>query len=259
MKDHASIDADYLRRAALLLEELKKATYRHMDLQPGHRVLDAGCGPGVDTLPMAAVVGETGSVTGVDTDPAMLEEAEKARKEAGVSNAEHRTGDVLALPFQGAFFHGCRAERLLQVLPSSVDPAAVVAELVRVLKPGGRIVLADTDWPSASIDFPDRELERRLVRFFTDRLRPNGYAGRELFRLLREAGLEELRVEVFPMVFHDPAQTPFREWVTEAAVKEGIATEEEAARWLETCAALAEVGSFFSCANMMVVSGRRPD
>ena len=85
MADHPSIDADYLRRAATLLKELKETTYRRMEIRPGHRLLDAGCGPGVDTLPLAALVGEEGRVVGVDADPAMLAEAETARKNCRTS------------------------------------------------------------------------------------------------------------------------------------------------------------------------------
>ena len=67
---------------------------------------------------------------------------------------------------------------------------------------GGAIVIADTDWATLSIDAPDARVERALVRFVGETL-CNGYAGRQLRRLMTSAGLAEVKVEMWPLVWTD--------------------------------------------------------
>ena len=258
-KPEGYVSADYLRRAAQLGKVFKERTYQLMQLAPGQRVLDVGCGPGLDTVPLAEIVGPAGHVTGVDADEDMLRQADELARTRGLDNRIiHRHADAGALPFADASFDACRAERLLQVLPATLDPAAVVAEMVRVTRPGGRVVLADADWATASVDFDDAALERRLLAFFAERLRPNGFAGRQLYRLLRQAGLDDLAVEVMPMVHADLSQSPYGEWLPKEAVAAGIATSAEAERWRRELQAREQRGEYFSSVNMIIVAGRRP-
>ena len=70
------VDPAYLDAAARLAAEGKERSYARLGLAPGERVLDVGCGPGTDTLPLAQIVGPTGRVTGIDRDPGMVAEAE---------------------------------------------------------------------------------------------------------------------------------------------------------------------------------------
>jgi len=77
------VDAEYLDTAAAQLATFKKLTYERMHVQPGQRILDVGCGPGTDTIPLAPYVGPSGQVFGVDNDPDMVAEAdERATKQA---------------------------------------------------------------------------------------------------------------------------------------------------------------------------------
>lgn len=257
-KPEGYVSADYLRRAAELGKAFKTRTYELMQLAPGQRVLDVGCGPGLDTVPLAERVGPAGHVTGVDTDEDMLRQADELARERGVANRIlHRRADAGALPFADASFDACRAERLLQVLPSTVDPATIVAELVRVTRPGGFVVLADADWATASVDFSDAALERRLLALFAERLRPNGFAGRQLYRLLRRAGLEELVVDIIPMVHADLSQSPYGEWLPKEALAAGVATTTEAERWRSELREREQRGEYFSSVSMVIVAGRR--
>ena len=115
-------------------------------MQPGSHVLDVGCGPAIDTIPLGRLVGPTGMVIGVDFDGEMVTEAVKLAQEAGVSAwVTHRQGNSQSLPFADATFDACRAERLFQVLPGVVDPQQVCADVTRVLKLGGWFVALDAD------------------------------------------------------------------------------------------------------------------
>lgn len=107
------VDTTYLDAVRGLLSNLKRLTYEDLRLQLGHRVLDVGCGPGTDTIPLAPLVGSSGRVIGVDHDTEMIAEADRRALEAGVSAwVAHEQADATALPHPAASFDACRSERL---------------------------------------------------------------------------------------------------------------------------------------------------
>ena len=256
MSEAASyVSAEYLRKVAGQMRAIKERTHDLLRLAPGHSVLDVGCGPGTDTVALARRVGTGGRVVGLDIDEAMLADAENAAQEAEVSDwIEHVCGDVRKLPFADDVFDACRAERLLQVL-AGCDPEQVTAEMARVLRPGGRLLLADTDWYSASVDFSDLELERRLMGFFATTMRPNGAAGRQLSRLLKLAGCTAIELEVFAHTMLDFSETPFGDWLRREAVGAAVATEPEMDRWQSELQTRTQEGTFFGQVAYVVAVG----
>ena len=194
------VDSTYLDMAAQILSAAKRRTYELMGLQVGHRVLDLGCGPASDTIALADLVGETGEVHGVDFDPEMVEEANVRAKAAGLDERVlHRQADAAALPFDDDFFDACRSERVFQHLP---DPAAGLAEMIRVTRPGGRIVVLDTDFGSLSIASEASELERTVAEHYRSMMN-SPFAGRMLYRSFKAAGLDDVSVEVAPIAVDD--------------------------------------------------------
>lgn len=257
-KSAGYVSADYLRKAAEQMRQLKKRTYELMNIRAGARVLDVGCGPGMDTVSLAGLVGETGKVIGVDIDSDMLKDADAFAQQEGVSDiVEHMTADVGALNFPDNSFDAVRAERLFQVLPSVVEPEEVMAQLVRVTKPGGSIVLLDADWGSFSVDYSNAELERRLMAFFASNLRPNGYAGRQLFGWCQRAGLQEISIENFAHIQTDYEQMPVGAWLQGEALTAGIANPLEIDAWASELQSRNDSGQFFASVNMFLVSGRK--
>jgi arsenite methyltransferase len=109
-------------------------------LIPGEDVLDVGCGAGMDSLVAAQMVGPTGSVTGIDMTRDMVA---KARRSAAAMGAGHVTiveGSAEQLPFDDASFDVVISNGVIDLIP---DKDAVFGEITRVLRPGGRIQLAD--------------------------------------------------------------------------------------------------------------------
>src|SRR5436305_2099326 len=107
------VDPGYLDEAARLVAGGKRLSYDRMRLSPGAVVLDVGCGPGTDTIPLAELVGVRGRVYGIDHDAGMVAEAQRRAEEAGVGErTEHAQGDAYALPFDEAKFDAVRSERL---------------------------------------------------------------------------------------------------------------------------------------------------
>jgi arsenite methyltransferase len=109
-------------------------------LVPGERVLDLGCGAGTDSLVAAQMVGQTGQVTGLDMTPEMLAKARASAAELGTANVEFVEGEAERLPFPDESFDVVISNGVIDLVP---DKDAVFWEIVRVLKPGGRIQVAD--------------------------------------------------------------------------------------------------------------------
>jgi len=251
------VDSTYLDTASGLLSELKRSSYEQMRLQPGHRVLDAGCGPGTDTVPLAQLVGASGRVIGVDRDADMVAEAERRVSEAGVAAwATHIQADVSDLPFPSASFDACRSERLFEHLN---EPARALSEITRVVRPGGWIVVLDSDWGSLSIDTCEVDAERRLVHFFTEHMVNNGYSGRQLYRLFMKQGLADVTVEVcgIPLIDYALArQVLLLDGCEREALTSGVVSGEELESMHAWWNQAAADGAFFASMSMMLVSGR---
>jgi len=109
-------------------------------LSAGERVVDVGSGAGMDSLIAAKMVGATGKVIGVDMTPAMLERARRAAAEVESENVEFREGHMEQLPVEDGWADVVISNGVLNLAP---DKDAVLRELARVLKPTGRLQIAD--------------------------------------------------------------------------------------------------------------------
>jgi arsenite methyltransferase len=103
-------------------------------------VLDVGCGAGVDTLFSAMMTGSSGKVIGLDLTPAMLERAKKNLSKTDLKNVRFEEGSVENLPFADEDFDVVTSNGALNLVP---DKASAFGEIYRVLKPGGRLLVAD--------------------------------------------------------------------------------------------------------------------
>jgi ubiquinone/menaquinone biosynthesis C-methylase UbiE len=174
------VGPEYLRFTGNLLNHIKQRSYALMQIQPGHKVLDLGCGPGADTISLAPLVGVNGQVIGADYDEAMIVEAEQLAEQTGVNTwVRPKCVDAMSLPFATDYFDSCRSERLFQLLP---NPAQALSEMTRVTKSGGWVVVLNTDWSSLSTDSNETDIEHRMARFLAESFVHNGYSGRKLYR-----------------------------------------------------------------------------
>ena len=167
---------------------LRRWEREQLGLAARQRLLDVGCGPGDAALALAADLGAGGEVVGVDASAAMVAIA-RQRAAGAPCPVRFSVGDALALDEPDGAFDAARSERTLQWL---ADPAAAVAELARVVRPGGRLALVDTDWSTFALDVGDDELAaavREAMR--CERARPS-HVGRRLGELVRAAGCTEV-------------------------------------------------------------------
>ncbi len=147
---------------------------------PGERLLEAGSGTGMLCRQMAA--GRPGRVTGLDISPGFIHIARAYAAGEGLAGSiQWCAGQAEGLPFGDASFDGVLAARLLLHV---ADPAPVLSELARVVRPGGRLVVMDWDFDTVAVDHSDRELTRRLLHWRCDHYGGNNWSGRQLWRLM---------------------------------------------------------------------------
>ncbi|HEY8284012.1 MAG TPA: methyltransferase domain-containing protein [Chloroflexota bacterium] len=128
-------------------------------VQPGERVVDVGCGAGIDSLIAAQMAGATGQVIGVDMTLAMLARARGAMARMGLTNVEFREGYGEALPVTDGFADVVISNGVLNLMP---DKPAALAEMARVLKPGGRLQIGDI-----LVERPVPESAKRQIDLWT--------------------------------------------------------------------------------------------
>jgi SAM-dependent methyltransferase len=114
--------------------------FRLGELKAGERVVDVGCGAGIDSLIAARMVSAGGQVIGVDMTPAMLAKARRGAIAAGLTNVEFREGYAEALPVPDGWADLVISNGVLNLMP---DKTAVLQEMARVLKPTGRLQIGD--------------------------------------------------------------------------------------------------------------------
>jgi ubiquinone/menaquinone biosynthesis C-methylase UbiE len=128
----------------------------------------------------------------------MLEQAK--RRSAAYSQVSVRAGDAHDLPLDDASIDRARTDRVLQHLR---DPRQALAELRRVVRPGGLVALADPDWDTLAIDAVDTATSRAYTRYIVSDLVRNADIGRQLGRLLTDAGFEVVAIEATVAMFRD--------------------------------------------------------
>lgn len=227
-----------------------------LGLTRGARALDVGCGTGSELGDLADVVGPEGRVVGLDRSAALL----RVARERGLlehAPIELVLGDAEALPFSDGEFDACRADRTLQHLSR---PESALAEMVRVTRPSGRVVVTESRWglvaPSLDTEMTDAILELNA----TDSERAD-WVGYGLPAMFERAGLREVRAisndhtvsdhDAFFQFTHLGASA-------HAAARSGVLTPAQAARWVECLGDLLRKGEAFAMALVLHVSGLLP-
>lgn len=162
-------------------------------LASGRSVLDLGCGPGTITAGVAAAVAP-GPVVGVDQGAAQLDEARERCSSLGLDNVRFEAASCYDLPLADSSVDLVFSHALFEHL---ADPAAALAEVRRVLRPGGVVGLCSPDWGGFLLAPPTREI-RAAVRAYMDLQRDNGgdpEAGRHLGEYLLAAGFGDVRLD----------------------------------------------------------------
>jgi ubiquinone/menaquinone biosynthesis C-methylase UbiE len=223
-----------------------------LDVRPEATLLDVGCGAGNDVQDLAKLVGQSGRVVGIDSSATMIQQA-RARTANTHLPVEYLQGDAYQLPFEENTFDGCQSSRVFKHL---AEPDRALGEMLRVARPGARIVVAEADFDLIIIDIPDRTLARKMIHLACDRVR-QGWMGRQLPKLFSEAGLIDI-VVTGHMLSIDYAyfQMVFGGLLQEAQAAGEVSSEEVTRFWNELAQADREQRLFGYVG--FVVGGRKP-
>lgn len=220
-----------------------------LELRPGDSCLDVGCGTGPELPALAAAVGASGRVVGVDRSQALS--AAAGRRHPAV---ELVVADAHRLPFADAEFDACRADRTLQHL---ADPAAALGEMARVTRPGGRVVVTEFRWGLVAPGL-DRTVTDAILAAMAGPGERRDWLGHRLVDMFAAAGLSDPRAISTDHTLdgHDELAALMNlGWSVPAAA--GVTAERAAAAWERSLRSLAAQGEAFAAVVIQHVVGIR--
>jgi SAM-dependent methyltransferase len=260
---HAFTDVDAQDDAARLVHCLdllqtepfyagyKARTYELLAARRGHLVLDLGGGTGDDARAIEQATGAR--VTLADSSQTMAAEAKRRGLERVLR------ADGYRLPFPSSTFDAVRADRVLQHV---LEPLAVLGEMIRVTRAGGRVVVVDPDYATQVVDVDDHQLARRVLGFRADVMLRHGTQAHRMPGLFGLAGLVNVLVEPMTLVVRNPEAVDgvmgLWTWAATAAER-GALSAGDAERWPRLLDAAVNSGRFLYAVTFFITAGELAD
>lgn len=228
----------------------KRRSVELLEVKRGGRILDVGAGTGEDAAELARISG-CGAVA--------LDSSLKMARTCHDRHVSVRAvvGTAEDLPLASDSFDGCRADRVLQHVR---DPLRAIGEMVRVLRPGGRLVVIDPEYNTQVLEFPDQALARRVLRFRADRMLRHGTFAHRAPATLAKAGLVGIGIEAMTLVVRDSRAVDnvmgLRTWAA-TAERAGELNAQEVRRWEELFDATVKAGHFLYGVTFFIAYGSK--
>ena len=238
------------------IQKMRAGMITELSPLPGDTICDIGFGTGSELIRIARIVGPEGNAIGIDPSTTMIEETrQRAQREGVTVELIARDGRDTGLP-PGH----CDAVRMERVVQHVGDVAAFLAEAKRITRPGGRIVIADTDWGSLMIHPGDRDLIRR----FKSALETSGpsrepWAGRILHDAMLTADLTDVTSRMYPINDGPAEGRPPLAPLFDRLVVKRLASRTEVDDLMATLDAALKRGAPVVAFTMFVASGRVPE
>jgi arsenite methyltransferase len=176
------------------LQKLRRQYFELFRVNPGELILDVGCGTGANAMALLTHNQGKCRVVGLDNSEPMLAIGRKNLESFSYgSNMSFEVGDGHEIPFPDGHFD---AAMIIQVLEYSKEPIRMLTEVKRVLRKGGRLFVADTDWDTVVWNSNQKDRTREIVRLWADH-EADGWQGRKIPQYLKEAGFSSLEGGVF--------------------------------------------------------------
>lgn len=240
--DRAYQTPDVMRQRMRTLEALH--------LKAGDFVLDVGCGSGLLAEEMATLVGADGCVVGVDSSQDMLALAK--RRCSDLPQVHLKQSKAENLPEKANSFD---AAACVQVLLYLSDVPAALSEMYRVLKPGGRIAIIETDWRGTVLNSFDDSLTRKMLAAWDKEVASPNLPVR-LGPLMTVQGFSAVSVDAFPIV--NTSFTPgswsiaMLDQFAQTAREQGAVSTADSEAWLRDIQDKGAEGSYFFCVNRFI-------
>lgn len=240
---------------SLEVVRLRMRILKALALNAGEVAVDIGCGTALLTYEMALDVGSEGRVVGIDNSPDML--AHAARRCDGLDQIELMEGDVRKLPLDD---QSCNAAACVQVLLFIEDVSAAIAEIGRVLRPGGRIAVSETDWRSVVVNSAEQSTTRRIFEAWDDAVASPNLPVR-LGPILRACGFTAARAEAIPILDTSYSSGNFSvnsvEGLAQIAQDRGAISDDERVAWLDDLQRQGHEGTYFFCVTRFLFSATK--
>jgi ubiquinone/menaquinone biosynthesis C-methylase UbiE len=232
----------------------KKIMTSFLNVKKGDKILDAGCGTGDETHALALLTGGSGMVNGIDSSEKMIIEAKFRQQKREKLPVDFTIGDIQNLDFDDDEFDSVRAERVLMHVS---DPYKAISEMVRVTKPGGRVVIFDTDCDGIMINHHNRELIRKIVHLACESV-SNGWIGRQIRSYYKQIGLENIRIESNTILPDFSVFKLLALGILKGEIEKGSLTENEHNQFWNYLDKANNDGTFFVAIPGFVVCGEKP-
>jgi class 3 adenylate cyclase/ubiquinone/menaquinone biosynthesis C-methylase UbiE len=237
------------------LQKMRAGVVAELAPLPGDVICDIGCGTGSELIRIARIIGPEGNAVGIDPSTTMIEETrDRAQREGVAVELYARDGRDTGLP-SGQ----CDAVRMERVVQHFGDVAAFLAEAKRITRPGGRIVVADTDWGSLTIHPGDRDLIRRFKAALETGPMAEPWAGRILHDAMINSDLTDVTSRMYPINAGPRAGRPPLTPMFDRLVAARLATRSEVDGLVAALDAALKRGAPVVAFTMFVASGRVPD
>jgi arsenite methyltransferase len=231
------------------IKEMQRQFRVWFDPRPGESILDVGCGTGINDVALAKLVGPSGKIVGIDNSEAMLA---IAHSKATAPNVEYQLKGVEQMNFPENAFDGVVCTQVLGYLE---DPVTTIRAMLRVVKPGGRVFISETDWDTLMYNIPDKDLQRKVTNCFSDH-QGDGWMGRRLHFLCLKAGAKE--IELHPYVIHNAEYSarkyggPLSYVIRDYLLRTRQCAEGDVQRWLKLLSDAFDDQSYFFSLNRVV-------
>lgn len=207
------------------LQELKQI--ERAQLRPGSNVLDVGCGFGLETQRLARIAGPGTTICGIDKSGQFIVEARRRAEAAGLS-INYTVGSAEDLRFPDASFDHVRAERLLIYL-DPVEP--VLAQMRRVLRPGGTLASIEPDFETTTANVSDRSLLRRVMAHEADTAVAQSWLPGRLPALLNQLAFQTVAVATRIVILPQHLALEYLDGAARKAATAGVISENERDGW----------------------------
>ncbi len=234
----------------------RRAVLETIKLHPGEKALDIGCGPGFMVEEIARAVGPTGRVSAIDINEGAI--ALARMRCAGHSNVEFQSASATELPYPDSSFDAVVATQVYEYVQHL---NAAFLELYRVLRPGGRTVIMDTDWRTAVWHSTDCDRMDRFLKAWDEHL-VDPILPRTLAARLRDAGFVIRAQNVFAFLNSEYNPDTYSHSLAKMICafvpgRQGI-TKPEVIAWADDLQKLAESGAYFFSLNRYLFVGEKP-
>jgi arsenite methyltransferase len=242
-----------------VLKKLREEYFSFFDVSEGSRVLDIGCGTGANAVALLEFLKGRCQVTGVDTSDSMLAIARHHLEGSPFENNIHyELADAHTLPFEENSFDSAM---MIQVLEYSKDPILMLQEAMRVLKAGGKLFVADTDWDTIVWNSSFKDLTRRIVVLWSDH-EADGWQGRKIREYMLRAGFQSLKEDLFHISEHSFSEDSYTflctKLIADYLIRSEKMAEAEITEWLDDLRAKDSAGHSYFSLNRYAYLGQKP-